>query len=392
MNITFRLPVVVTAVPGRMRDPRTVVGYVPVSASIPVIEGFDAPVAFSYKSYSGGLGTRHEFRSHGGRFYHPIDAVPSETVSAAFLDHYGYKTSAVADDGLMCGQLLKVREVVRRGKGNREGASTLYPKSFADYAYSLVGSYEFEPILEMPLKGDYEAEIVEQVDAFRRKIEGLVVIDGGFHFPEPEPVLALTDSFGPMCKIRRASEIPGTSIGTGTGREIDVIGYFRLDEEDRMREEARRLTRTDNVSIQYEELEVHDGSCLSAPVEALTLAEAGAAFARYFVTTLVGDGEEEVDAPRRHLLLAESLAALPPQQLTLYQSLARGVAAVRGGGPADELEEAVTRIMDAGPASLEWFHFVFRGNVARQAEGILRRWNDREIGFDADVAASPSPR
>ena len=26
MNITFRLPVVVTAVPGRMRDPRTVVG------------------------------------------------------------------------------------------------------------------------------------------------------------------------------------------------------------------------------------------------------------------------------------------------------------------------------------------------------------------------------
>lgn len=391
MQITFHVPVLVYGMPGRTTNKRAVVGYVPLVHDIPVLTDHDAPVALSFTAADhNGFERREELRGFEGGLLRAIATVPSDIVSVT-LDQHGYNK-----DGIFADQLAfivsegkeRTREIA---KGSGATHAVVAPPAFADFVCNWGQTYEFTPLADMALKEGYEDQLNKQVDAFRRKIATLVVVNGRFHLPEPEPVFKLSEWMGDVrVSLLCGDKANSFGIAKGTGYDLGALGYFRMDQEAEMLAEAAVLAQGQRVSTSVTQVEVYDPSVLVANVEAMTLTELAATFAQRFLTQILDDGCSYEEKLSR---LGKALASVPADQFALYQRLVHGIDLFKSEGDASELEAAVLAVTESDQTSLERFYFLYRGNVARYADEITRRWNDREVSFERDLnMATPSPR
>jgi hypothetical protein len=117
----------------------------------------------------------------------------------------------------------------------------------------------------------------------------------------------------------------------------------------------------------------------------MSLCEVAATFAQRFLTGLLPDDcsyEEKVSR------MGRAMAEVPLAQIALYQRLVKGVEVFKRDGDTSELEASVMAVLESDKTSLERFYFLYRGKVARCANEIARRWNDREVSLDRDFQLS----
>lgn len=384
MQITFHLPVVVYGSPGRTTNQRDVVGYVPVVHDVPVLTDHDAPLALSYIGLNeNAFETAEELRCYEGGLIRAVTTMPAEVVTVQCKRH------GRDEDGLFVTQLEHINEVVEKVRKSGRG-SLVAPQSFADFVFKWEESYEFAPLVELAVKGDYQINLNEQVDAFRNRIAKLVVVGDRFYLPEAEPVLKLTEWFGDLhARVVRGAEKDAFGVVKGTGRELASLGYFRMDQEAEMNAEAQALNPGGRLLSHVKEISVYDPSLLVANVEAMTLAELAATFAQRFLTQLL---EDDCSYEQKLSRLGKALAAVPASQIALYQRLVKGIDLFKSEGDVSELEAAVFAVTESDPTSLERFYFFYRGNVSRYADEITRRWNDREVSLERDLQMVQSSR
>ena len=386
MQITFEVPVILLAKPGRAVNAKTVFGYHDVTLDIPVLDDEDAPVVLRYDTSDRNGSVSHEqFRGFEDQLYHSLPVAPADRVWVQVLK---YPVPTVLFDE----QLARLRkEYVRIGVSysGAEIAARVYPPSFAEHIRHKRMECTLGPIEVMDLRGDFEADLVKQVDAFVAIASRLVIVDGQFHLPEPEPLLRIvTASLGDVkYEAVRAHEREVPGLLAGRGLNIDCLGYFRFDEFERMKLEGEAMANGHTFWGSVGNVEVLDGGFLSERADALTLVELAAVFRQYFACSMLDEDEDFNETSTR---VARMLATLPIAQIALYQRLCEGMESVRNGGDPAELEEAVLTIMESDHDSMERHLFVYGGNVARYAERIVSRWNDRAV--EADPGFTPAPR
>lgn len=387
MNITFHLPVAIKGRIGKGINERTIVGYVPVEHDVPELSSFDAPLALSYaKSDVNGFWETEEFWGFEGRLYHAIAGEEGPpVVEAAYNRRFPLK-------GVFERHLEFLRPFVElRGSGERIRVSKeVGPASFVQFVMNAEYEYRFEPILGMDLKGDHDNEVLSQIEAFRRTIKDLVIIDGKFCLPEPEPILVVTENFGAIVpNVKRHHELGEIAVPKEQGTSLTSVGYFRLDQADVMEVECSKLAAGGRVWAKVKDISVYDASLLNADVEGMTLAELAATFAQRFLWPLV-DEVNGYEVVLSHL--GKELADIPIDQVALYQRLIRGIGQFKENGDTTLLEETVLTILESAPRSNERRYFVYQGNVARYADEIVRRWHDREVKLDSELSSTtPMP-
>lgn len=386
MQITFEVPVIVEAKPGRAVNERIVFGYEPVTVDVPVLSSHDAPVALRYTRIEGVEGKVEEFRGFAGRLYHDIEAKVSPWVG-------GHFERFRSPDGLFDHQMAAVAATVDRME-KRSGSSAhkqMHPASFGDAIWRRVSQCKLEPVSDMALRGEAVAQAIsDQADDFRNQIRGMVIVENRFHLPESEPLLALVPVWAGNvgCRAVRAGEPPSSLAKQGL--EVQCLGYFRFDEMDRMEEEAPILANRGRVEQSVRDVEIHDSSFLVADTDTLTLIGLGNAFAQFFAASLVVEDGLERDDERTDWMVA-TLERLPIEQFALYKSLVHGIETARASGDTEELEAAIFRIVESPANSMERRTFVYGNDIPRHAFEIVRRWNDREVRLDRGFEPSWKP-
>lgn len=390
MQITFEVPVVLKAKPGRAVNERTVFGYTPVTVDVPEVDARDAPVVLRYVSPRSGVDFREEFRGYAGKLFHDLRAKPAERVSMNINRHR-------QSDDLFDPQWNIVDEATKRvfesvGRDYLSHASAkMHPASYGNYHKHRHFEVVLEPISEMDLRGDFERDLNRQVEVFYRQVSGLVIIDGRFHRPEAEPLIRLKTGFSGdvVYEAVREAERGSPSLLAGRGNSVDTLGYFRFDDLGRLHEETEKMSVGHRVYRHVSDVEVLDDSYFEADADAMTLAELGSVFRQYFACSMLDEDEEFEQASAR---VARTLARLPIDQIALYQRLCAGIETVERGGDVAELEEAIMTIMESDHGSIERHLFVYGGSVARYAQQIVERWNDRKVDLSISARSALSPR
>lgn len=387
MRVTFNFPVVVSGTPGRAREKRHVLCYVPVERDIQVLTDHDAPVALSYvESDVNAFKTKEEFRGYQGNLFH---ALPNETAAEV---HYVLR-HRLEDDDLFSETDKRVKRLLEwttRNVGKSYAKGTLAPAGFAEFIGTW-GDAEYRPksLVDLQVKDYDEKDLLETVEAFKKKIENLVIIEGRFYLPEPEPVFKMTESFGDVsCNAVRSKNLE-FGIPKGNGRELPSLGFFRMDQQEEMLDEGRVLATTGKAYCSVSEITVYDSSLLTANTEAMSLCEVAAGFAQRFLTQLVPDYVDEQTNVVVHL--GKAMAEVPVAQIALYQRLIKGVEVFKTQGDPSEVETAVMSVLESEVRALERFYFLCQGNAARSAVMIADRWNDRAVSLDHDFLPSPAP-
>jgi hypothetical protein len=379
MQITFEVPVVLQAKPGRAVNERTVFGYEAVAVEVPVLSEMDAQVALRYMRTED-VEKVEEFRGYDGRLYHDIDARPSPRVEAIFQRHR-------SPDGLFDRQMAAVSAAIKQAEmqSNRTGLPAykqMHPNSFADAARRYASQCKLEPVRDMGLRGDgIDLAIAGQVDDFKSRISGMVIVGGRFHLPEAEPLMALVPVWAGNveCRAVRAGTPQGSLFNQGL--EVQSLGYFRFDEFERMEAEAAVVANGGMVGNRVANIEVIDPSVLSADTDTLTLIGLARAFTRYFASSLVVDEKIENDDAKTNWMV-DALSKVSPEQFALYKRLLRGIETADTSGDTGELEAAVFQIVESPAQSAERSAFVYEEGVGRRIREIVRRWNDREVTLD----------
>lgn len=388
MLVTFHLPVLVYGMPGRTTNKRAVVGYVPVVHHVPVLYDHDAPIAleFTYHDHNG-FETKEVLRGHEGTLLRDLATLPSDIVSVMLTQHGHNK------DGLFAEQLAFIAsegvEYTRKvAKGSGPTHALVAPPPFADFVCNWERDYEFMPLADMALKEGYEELLNRQVDTFRQKIARLVIVDGRFYLPEPEPVFKLSDWHGDVqVGLLRGEKAGDFGIVKGSGLDMNGLGYFRLDQQEEMLAEAEILAAGQRVMFSVRDVSVYDPSILAANTEAMTLAELAATFAQRFLTQILDD---ECSYEEKLSRLGKALASVPTEQFETYQRLVKGIDLFKSNGDHSELEAAVFAVTESDERNLNRYYFLYQGRVSRYADEITRRWNDREVSLERDIPLSPS--
>lgn len=386
MQITFEVPVIVEAKPGRAVNERIVFGYEPLTVDVPVLSSHDAPVALRYTRIEGVEGKVEEFRGFAGRLYHDIEAKVSPWVG-------GLYERFRSPDGLFDLRMAAVAATVARME-KRSGTSAykqMHPASFGDAVRRRVSQYKLEPVRDMDLRGEAVAQaIADQVDDFRHRIRGMVIVEDRFHLPEPEPLLALVPIWAGNvdCRAVRAGEPPSSLAKQGF--KLQCLGYFRFDEMGRLEEEAAIMANGGRVERSVRDVEIHGSSFLVADTDTLTLIGLGNAFAQFFAASLVVEEGLERDDERTDWMVT-ALSRLPLEQFALYKSLVHGIETARASGNTEELEAAIFRIVESPANSMERRAFFYGNDIPRHAVEIVRRWNDREVRLDRGFEPSWQP-
>jgi hypothetical protein len=391
MRITFNFPVVVDGTPGRAREKRKVLCYVPVEHEVPVLTEHDAPVALSYiESDKNGFKTKEEFRGYEGSLFHAIPGEPAAEVN------YVLRKRRLEEDSLFVETDKRVKEVLdwTLGIGKSYAKILLGPAGFAEFLGTSGGDTEYRPmsLVDLQVKDYNEKLLSETVATFQRKIAKLVIIGDRFYLPEPEPVFKMVEDFGDIfCNVVRSKTLE-FGIPKGNGRELPSLGFFRMDQEEEMLDEAKTLATAGRIRRSIEEIMVYDPSLLTADTEAMSMCEVAAGFTQRFLTQLLPDSEGEYEETVSRL--SKALAEVPLAQFALYQRLVNGVAAFKRDGDLSEVEAAVMAVLESDKRALERFYFLCQGDAARFAEAIGRRWNDREVSLERDfqLSATPAPR
>jgi hypothetical protein len=393
MQVTFHLPVLVYGMPGRTTNKRAVAGYVPLVRNIRVLSAHEAPVAVEFKHYDhNGTATKESLRGYEGTLLRHLSTLPSDVVDVQIGMH-GHSKDGVFADQLSFIESEGVKKTQKNVNGRQATHAVVAPPAFADFIcrWGWGSDYKFTPLSDLELKEGYEDQLSEQIDAFDRKLAKLVIIDGRFYLPEPEPVFKLLDQYGSVTvDLLRGERAADFGIVKGSGTDLNALGYFRLDQQEYMLVEAEKLASGRDIVHLVEDVLVYDPSILVANTEAMTLTELAATFAQRFLTKILdGDCSYEEKLSR----LGKELALLPVEQIITYQSLVAGIDRFKAEGDFSELEEAVFDVTESAPGSLNRFYFVYEGRVSQNAVEITRRWNDREVSFESDVPRSaPSPK
>ncbi|MBY3432855.1 hypothetical protein HFN89_01525 [Rhizobium laguerreae] len=386
MRITFEVPVIVEAKPGRAVNERMVFGYEAVEVEVPVISVQDAPVALRYIRIEGNQGMPEEFRGHEGRLYHDIEARPLPRLEGIYQRHR-------SPDGLFDLQMAAIAHVIDRME-KRSGSSAykqMHPNSFADAAKRRASHCRLEAVRDMELRRDgVERAIAEQVNDFRSRVGGMVIIDDRFHLPEAEPLLALIPAWAGNvdCRVVRSGTPPNNLAKQGF--QVQSLGYFRFDEMEKLEEEAPILANGGTVTWSVRGVETIDPGVHVTDTDTLTLVGLANAFTQYFASSLVVDEEIKREDGKTDWMVS-ALSRLPVEQFAIYKSLLSGIEAARTRGDTDELEAAVCRIVESPAGSIERATFVYGEDVGRQALEIVRRWNDREVRLDHRFQSSWRP-
>jgi hypothetical protein len=389
MLVTFHLPVLVYGMPGRTTNKRAVVGYVPVVNDIPVLSDHDAPVAleFTHDDHNG-IATKEILRGYEGTLLRDIATLPSDIVGVTLQRHGHNKDSIFADslDFIKSEGIERTRKI---GSGATAAHALVAPAPFAEYICGWgEGQYELTPLADMALKEGYEEQLNKQVEAFRGKIARLMIVGDRFYLPEPEPIYKLTDWHGDVqIGLLRGSGANDFGVVKGSGRDLNALGYFRMDQEEEMLAEADVLAAGQRVWASVHDVVVHDPSILVANTEAMTLAELAATFAQRFLTQIL-DGEYSYEEKLSRL--GKALAEVPAEQFATYKRLVHGIELFKAEGDVSELEAAVFAVTESDPRNLNRYYFLFQGRVSRVADEITRRWNDREVSLERDIPLSPS--
>ncbi|MCV9964138.1 hypothetical protein OIU34_19840 [Pararhizobium sp. BT-229] len=388
MQVTFHLPVLVYGMPGRTTNKRAVVGYVPVVHDVPVLADHDAPIALEFMHHDhNGFDVNEALRGHEGTLLRFLATLPSDIVSVTLQQH-GHNRDGLFADSLAFIASEGMERTRNIAKGSGPTHAVVAPPPFADFVCNWEQAYEFTPLSDMALKEGYEEQLNKQVDAFRRKIARLVIVDGRFYLPEPEPVFKLSDWHGDVqVSLLRGEKAGDFGIVAGTGRDMNALGYFRLDQQEEMLAEAEILAAGQRLMFSVRDVSVYDPSILVANTEAMTLAELAATFAQRFLTQILDDDCSYEEKLSR---LGKALAAVPAEQIATYQRLVRGIDVFKAQGDASELEAAVFAVTESDQRSLNRYYFLYQGRVSRYADEITRRWNDREVSFERDFPMSPS--
>jgi hypothetical protein len=257
------------------------------------------------------------------------------------------------------------------------------PRSFEDIGKHGVMSVQLEPLASMDLKGDFEMALHIQLDAFRDIIRGLVIVDGKFHLPEAEPLLALVPVVGGdiHCRVLRAAERAAPGVLAGRGLELLSMGYYRLDEMDRLRTEATAISGDRGFREQFDDVEVLDSAICQADTDLLTLIELGATMRQYFASSLIPERDNWNDSERVSRM-AETMYRLPLDQIVLFKCLVDGLEAAKLTGCGDQLEAALSTIVSSDDRSDDRRLFIHSGRIGEYAHRIMRRWEDREVKLD----------
>lgn len=390
MRITFNFPVVVDGIPGRAREKRKVLCYVPVEREVPVLTEYDAPVALSYVEIDkNSFKTKEEYRGYEGRLFR---ALPTKLAAEV---NYVLRHRRLEEDALFVETDKMVKEVMdwtlNIGKSYAKGI--LGPLGFAEFLGTW-GDAEYQPVslVDLQVKDYDEKMLAEKVAAFQRKIAKLVIIGDRFYLPEPEPVFRMVENFGDVfCNVVRSRNLE-FGIPKEDGRELPSLGFFRMDQEEEMLAEGRVLATTGRAYSSVEEIMVYDPSILTANTEAMSLCEVAAVFAQRFLTQLVPDSKLEYQETIARL--SAQMAEVPIAQFAVYQRLIKGVETFKRNGDPSEVEAAVMAVLESDERALERFYFLCQGNPARFAEAIGRRWNDREVSLERDfqLSATPAPK
>ncbi|MDW9481765.1 hypothetical protein GOB57_24255 [Sinorhizobium meliloti] len=385
MQITFEVPVVIKARPGKAVNDKTVFGYEPIVIDVPELSDVDAPVVLRYTRVNANRYEQMEvFRGHDGALYHVIPLQPAARVGLPFRRQR-------VDDGVFDRQMAALSNEVDRiseGRGS-DAAKHMAPAGFCDAVRRRVMDCPLEPIEGMNLKGDFEASLREQVEAFRRHLHGIVIIDGRFHLPEEEPLLALAPlpAAGVEARVVRAAERGGPDLLADRGLNLKAFGYFRFDEIESLRSEAARLTNGNPVRENFRHVDLIDPSLFQTDTPLLTLIGLGATLRQYFASSIVSHEADEGDRIAR---FADALYRLPTEQIVLYKNLVSGIEVAKQSGIADRLETALTDILDLPYEQRR--QFVYSQTLGFYAHNIVRRWNDREVRLDGTLLDIPMKR
>jgi hypothetical protein len=382
MHVTFDIPVILRARPGRAVNEKTVFGYEPIAVDVPELSDVDAPVVLRYTNLGmRGVEFEEEFRGYNGSFYHHIGVQSAARISFPFRKQR-------LDDGLFDVQMTAMAaEVDRVSKSwSNEAVKHMAPSTFADAVRRRLMDCPLEPIIGMDLKGDYEASLRNQVDAFRRQISGIVIIDGRFHLPEDEPLLGLNllPAAGMESRVIRAVDRYKADVMTVRGMALSALGYFRFDEVQNMRAEAARLTNGNGARDTVPTMEMLDQSFFSTDTDLVTLIGLGTMMKQRFAASLVSHDFNDDEQIGR---VADLLYKLPTGHLSLYQSLVDGLEDAKQDGCADKLESAISDVLNLSEDQRQ--NFVYSQTLGYYAHNILRRWTDREVRFDGALLDSP---
>jgi hypothetical protein len=390
MRITFNLPVIVSGMPGRVRDKRNVLGSVPVSHDVPVLSEYDAPIALAYvHEDKNGLKSTEEFLGYEGRLFRAITTRP-----AAEVNHVA-RLGQLDEDDLFVEQQKAIRSKRDwvRDIGKSYAKTMVAPAGFADYiAASGEAECHITALADLQVREYDEAAVAREIEKFRQKIAKLVIVGDRFYLSEPEPVIRMTERSGDVVFDVVRSKNLEFGIPKGSGRDLPSLGFFRMDQEEAMLAEGQAMATTGRAFSRVSEIAVYDPSILTANTEAMSLCEVAAGFAQRFLTQLFQDRLCEYEDSVRHL--GKAMAEVPVAQVALYQRMINGVAAFKTTGDPSEVEAAVMSVLESEDRALERFYFLCQGNPARFAEAIGRRWNDREVSLDQGfvMSAVPAPR
>ncbi|MBY3157281.1 hypothetical protein HFO56_33695 [Rhizobium laguerreae] len=381
------MPVIVYGTPGRMRDKRRVLCYVPVDHDVPVLTDHAAPIALTYvESDRNGIKKTEEFRGYEGRLFRAITTKPAAEVDFVLRNH------PVDEDGLFAEAQTNIKGVMKwvSDIGKSYAKTMLAPAGFADLLGSW-GEAEYRPaaLTDLQVKDYDERDLANTVEEFRKKIAKLVIVDDRFYLSEPEPVMRMTPNHGDVfCHVVRSKNLE-FGVAKGSGRDLPSIGFFSMGQIEEMMIEGHVLATTGRVFSNVEDVAVYDPTILKANTEAMSICEVAAGFAQRFLTQLLPDSVS--DYPANVLLLGKAMTEVPLAQIALYQRLVGGVELFKRDGDPSEVEAAVMAVLESDERALERFYFLFQGSTARFATEIVRRWNDREVSLDSDFQLSTGP-
>lgn len=386
MRVEIEVPVVVT---GRMKPSQShkwVFASVPRVFDIPEYSSSEVPEVLSYVVEGGEIGREkvRYFGLDGMLFTDRGTRADSDQARQFHFDYWG--NTPVHPFFVDADAVIRKRiEYIRR-----ESIALAHQKMIPAemHAHSDSGRsplFRFSTFEEIGVRHFNEEGIDEQVEAFQKRLERMILVDGKILVSEQEPIIKIGgySGFAPNCLdavVRRAE--PTTLINLENWANEMPYAFLSIADYASTSETAFAIADRFNCRSATHgrviDIEIGDPRYLNVSGEALTLAASADIMRSAFVATM---SVHTRDTKSTYNQIEEKLMGLPPTVLDCAQRLYAGILASDESHAAPELEEAVSDALEIGRAEGNKRYFGSE-RVVEHAKTALEAWHDRPVSLE----------
>ena len=392
MRVQIEVPVVVA---GRMKTShshKSVFASVPQVFDIPEYSLSEVPVVLAVEErFESGNARRVEYFGVDGLLYTDrMFGAEDEVAKALHLQRCGENGTHPFFSAVE--KLVEERMHSIRKQSLALAHQNVIPAAIHEYYenFSRV-PYRFKTLKELGVRHYDEAAVEKQLAAFAKRMERMVVVGGNVLAQEQEPVIRIGGYWDVSPEVSAGLHVrpePEALVNVGGWGARLPYEFLPLADHDRMAERvhtiAKRFKTAKISTTEILEVEIGDPRYLTSSAEAGSLLAVADIVRRAFVegmTVLTDDYDRAKTGTEKKLL------SIDPAHLALAQRLTAGIAASGENEISQELETAMSGIVQASACGSAGKVFG-KPEVADQAAEALEAWQDRAVYVDMSPATA----